>query len=273
MIEAELVDQVAFTPRPEFAFHHPLIRAVAYRSQLASARADLHRRLAAVLVGEGDPDIPGEQAALIAEHYESAGDLDEAFAWHMRAGDQLRFRDIDASRLSWQRAGRVADTMPADLPGREAMRIAPRALLIASNFRAIGPVDDAGFEELRMLTDRAGDKLSLAMALSGRVTTLAFRGRYPEALQEANELVVLIQSIVDPIWELALLIGASMAKLICGEIAEGIRLADRMIEIADGDFLKGGFDDRVAPCRRHDASCGRTNVFGGDGLEARNGRG
>jgi adenylate cyclase len=240
LIEAELIDQVAFTPRPEFAFHHPLIRAVAHRSQLTSARAEVHRRLAAVLVGAGDPEVPGEQAALIAEHYESAGDLEEAFAWHMRAGEQLRFRDVHACRLSWQRASRVADDMPNDFPGRESMRIAPRVLLVASNFRAIGPVDDAGFKELRLLTDRAGYKLSLAMALSGRVTALAFRGRYAEALQEANELVVLNDSVVDPTWQLALLIGASVVKLICGDFVEGLLLADRMIEIADGDFLKGG---------------------------------
>jgi adenylate cyclase len=241
LIEAELIDQVAFTPNPEFAFHHPLIRAVAHRSQLTSAKAELHRRLAAVLVGEGHPEIPGEQAALIAEHYESAGDLEEAFAWHMRAGDLLRFRDIDASRLSWQRASQVADTMPAEHPSREALRIAPRALLIASNFRATGPVDDAGFEELRVLTDTAGDKLSLATALSGRVTTLAFRGRYGEALREANELVGVIQSIEDPILELTMLTGPAMAKLMCGDVAEGVWLADRMMEIADGDFLRGGF--------------------------------
>ena len=41
LLKAELIDQVAFTPRPEYAFRHPLIRAVAYRSQLASARAEL----------------------------------------------------------------------------------------------------------------------------------------------------------------------------------------------------------------------------------------
>jgi adenylate cyclase len=30
LIEAELVTQVRFTPSPEYAFRHPLIRTVAY---------------------------------------------------------------------------------------------------------------------------------------------------------------------------------------------------------------------------------------------------
>src|SRR5439155_6498864 len=33
-LDAELIDQVRFTPIAEYAFHHPLIRAVAYESQL-----------------------------------------------------------------------------------------------------------------------------------------------------------------------------------------------------------------------------------------------
>ena len=47
LLGAELIDQVRFTPSTEYAFHHPLIRAVAYESQLKSDRAELHRRLAA----------------------------------------------------------------------------------------------------------------------------------------------------------------------------------------------------------------------------------
>ena len=33
----------------EYVFHHPLIRTVAYESQLKSDRAELHRRLAAAI--------------------------------------------------------------------------------------------------------------------------------------------------------------------------------------------------------------------------------
>ena len=49
LLGAELIDQVRFTPSPEYAFHHPLIRAAAYESQLKSDRAELHRRVAAAI--------------------------------------------------------------------------------------------------------------------------------------------------------------------------------------------------------------------------------
>ena len=49
LLGAALIDQVRFTPAAEFAFRHPLIRTVAYESQLKSDRAQLHRRLAAAI--------------------------------------------------------------------------------------------------------------------------------------------------------------------------------------------------------------------------------
>ena len=67
LLSAELIDQVRFTPSAEYAFHHPLIRAVAYESQLKSDRAESHRRLATA-IQERDPDSVEDNAALIAEH-------------------------------------------------------------------------------------------------------------------------------------------------------------------------------------------------------------
>ena len=73
-----------------------------------------------------------ENAAVIAAHLEAAGDLREAFGWHMRAGTWFTNRDINAARTAWQRACQLADQLPAGQPGRNSMRIAPRALLCGS---------------------------------------------------------------------------------------------------------------------------------------------
>jgi predicted ATPase len=100
LLGVELIDQVRFTPRPEYAFCHPLIRAVAYESQLKSDRARWHRRLDAA-IEQRDPDAADENAALIAEHLEAAGVQPAAYGWHMRAGAWSAVRDIGAARLSW----------------------------------------------------------------------------------------------------------------------------------------------------------------------------
>jgi len=72
LVAAQLIDQVRFTRQPEYVFHHPLIRAVAYESQLKSDRAELHRRLAAVIEAR-DPSSADENAAIIAEHLGGIG--------------------------------------------------------------------------------------------------------------------------------------------------------------------------------------------------------
>jgi adenylate cyclase len=238
LIDTEFVDQVMFAPRAEYAFRHPLIHSVAYQSQLTSERADLHRSLAAAIQQRSEGALE-ENAALIAEHLEAAGDLHEAFAWHMRAATWFTNRDIRAARMSWQRARQVADRLPADDPARTSMRIAPRTLLCGSSWRAVGNIDDTGFEELRQLAAAADDKVSLAIGMSGQVTMLLIHGRYHDASQLASEYTSLIESIGDPTLTIALMYAAMAAKRFTGEAAEVLRLAQLCIDLAADDDRKG----------------------------------
>ncbi len=123
-----------FTPLAEYAFRHPLIRAVAYESQLKSDRAKWHRRLAAAIEARG-PESADQNAALIAEHLEAAGELHPAYGWHMRAGSWVTNRDIGAALHSWERATKIADSLPADDLFRAAMRIAPRTMFCGIAWR------------------------------------------------------------------------------------------------------------------------------------------
>ncbi|HEY1440576.1 MAG TPA: adenylate/guanylate cyclase domain-containing protein, partial [Mycobacterium sp.] len=49
LVGGGLIDQITFTGDPAYVFHHPLIRTVAYESQLKSDRTQLHRRVAAAM--------------------------------------------------------------------------------------------------------------------------------------------------------------------------------------------------------------------------------
>jgi adenylate cyclase len=238
LLNVELVDQVGFTPRVEYGFRHPLIRTVAYESQLKSDRAALHRRLAAA-IADREPEASDENATLIAEHLETAGDLHAAFNWHMRAGNWLTHRDLIAARASWQRARQVVDQLPNADPERATMRIAPRTLLCASAWLAGGSTADTGFDELRELASASGDKVSLTMGMSGWVSTLIVHGRFHEASRLASELVSMLESIGDPTLTLAMLYPAFPTKLQVGELAETLRLAQMTIDLADGDPAKG----------------------------------
>ena len=236
LIAAELVDQVRFAPHAEYAFHHPLIRTVAYETQLKSDRVELHRRLATA-IEQRHPDSLEENAALIAEHFEAAGDLRAAFGWHMRAGAWAQARDVRAARSSWERARTVADRLPPDDPGRASMRIAPRTLLCMNTVRVAGSIADTGFDELRDLCGAAGDTVSLAIGMGGLMAALVFHNRYREAARLASDCGRLLESFADPPLTLMLLMAQSM--WMAGQAAEGLRLAQRVIDLADGDPTKG----------------------------------
>ena len=223
-------------PTAEYAFRHPLIRKVAYESQLRSDRAQLHRLLAAAIEARGDPDA---NAALVAEHLEAAGDLHEAFSWHMRAGSWSNIRDNIAAETSWRRAREVADRLPENDPDRLSMRIAPRTLLCANATRVAGSGAETGFDALRELCAEADDKRSLAIGMAGEVIKLYFVARRREASQLATEHIQLLESIGDPTLLVALLGTSMAAKYETGELAEVLRLAQLVIDLSGGDATKG----------------------------------
>ena len=237
---AELIDQVRLTPTAEYAFRHPLIRAVAYESQLKTDRAELHRRVAAAIESR-DPAAAEENAALIAEHLEAGGDLHTAYGWHMRAATWATNRDINAARLSWERARRIADALPADDPNRAAMCIAPRAMLCGIAWRVHEHVAGDRFEELRQLCTAADDKASLAIGMAGLVIDHASQARVREASQLASETWTLVESIGDATLAVGLSFPLLYAKIESGEVSDALRWSQRVIQLADGDPAKGNF--------------------------------
>jgi hypothetical protein len=238
LVKAELIDQVRFTPHAEYVFHHPLIRAVAYESQLKSDRAQLHRRAAAA-IEQQEPDWLDENAALIAEHLQAAGDLHAAFSWHIRAGAWAAARDIVAAWASWERARQVADALPADDAGRTAMRIAARAWLCGNAFRVYADLSGGLFEELRELCTAAGDKPSLAIGMVGLALEHNRHGRVREASRLASEIMALVESIGKPTLTVELSLAAISIKSQTAEMAEALRWSQTVIELAAGDPTKG----------------------------------
>ncbi|MEB3068661.1 adenylate/guanylate cyclase domain-containing protein [[Mycobacterium] vasticus] len=240
LVGAELIDQVGFTRHPEYVFHHPLIRTVAYESQLRSDRADLHRRVAGAIESRGSAATE-ENAALIAEHLQAAGDLHSAYGWHLRAASWATYRDISAARLSWERAQRIADALPVDDPNRLSMRIAPRTMLCGMAWRVHESVAGERFDALRELCAAAGDKTSLAIGMSGLVMDQLFQGRVREASQLASEAMSLLDSIGDPVLTVGLSIAPSYTKAESGAWRDVLMWSQRVIDLADGDPSRGDF--------------------------------
>jgi hypothetical protein len=198
----------------------------------------LHRRVAAAIEQRSAGSLD-ENAALIAEHLQAAGNMHAAFSWHMRAGSWAATRDVVAAWASWKRARQVADALPADDAGRTAMRIAARAWLCGNAFRVYAEISGGLFEELRELCTAAGDKPSLAIGMVGLALEHMRHGRVREASRLASETMALVESIGMPSLTVGLSLAAISIKSQVGEMAEVLRWSQTVIDLAGGDPTKG----------------------------------
>lgn len=247
LLNAELIDKVQLSPVAEYAFHHPLIRAVAYEAQLKSGRSEWHRRLAAAIEACA-PEAVEENAALIAEHLDSAGDPHAAYGWQMRAATWSAKRDIVAARLCWQRAVRIAERIPQDGPVELSMRIAPLTMLCASDFHAGDAEQSRGrFAQLTELCSAAGDKVSLAIGMTGLVTEYLYARRAGEAARLASEQMALLESIGDANLTVGVGFVAFASWFNTGEFDEIARWTQTVIDLAAGDAAMGSVFGMASP--------------------------
>ncbi|HTX94420.1 MAG TPA: adenylate/guanylate cyclase domain-containing protein [Mycobacterium sp.] len=234
LVQAELIDQIMFTPHAAYMFRHPLIRSVAYESQLKSDRAALHRRVAGVIEARGQESVD-ENAALIAEHLEAAGDGQAAYAWHMRAAAWSITRDITSALLSWERARQIADALPdEDDRRRAALQIGPLSVICANAFRARRGDSAARFPQLQQLCAVTGDRSSLAIGMAGLLNDTWNQGRSVEASQLADEHLRLLESLGDETLFVGLSFVDIMIKARIGEFVEALQWSEMVVEVSSG---------------------------------------
>lgn len=109
-----LIRPAAFDPELEYLFRHGLVQDAAYGSLLKQERRELHR-----LVGESlealYPDRLAELAAILAIHFEQAGDTVKAADHHLVAGRYALERN--AIREAYAAFDRVMALLPAAAAG------------------------------------------------------------------------------------------------------------------------------------------------------------
>ena len=120
------------------------------------------------------------------------------------------------------------------------MRIAPRTMLCATDWQAREVQESRGrFAELRELCSAAGDKVSLAIGMSGLATELMYAGRAREASRLSSEQMALLESIGDPTPTMGLASIAFCNWLGVGEFGEILRWSQTIVDLAAGDPAKG----------------------------------
>jgi class 3 adenylate cyclase/tetratricopeptide (TPR) repeat protein len=244
LTNAEFLYQEALYPEGQYAFKHPLTREVAYRSQLAERRARVHAAVART-IEEVESEKLGEHAALLAYHWEQAGDAREAAKWHRRAAEWVGLNNPAEALRHWQSVRELLDTLPGT-PENLAHRAGVRAQIMLQLARLGDPNDQATslFREGRELATRSGDPHVLSQVLNGFGYLRLFTGALEEALDPLLEAIRRADETKDIGLRVGVRFGPSVAYFYCGRLRESLVVAEEGLRLAQGDLSLGA--DRMA---------------------------
>jgi class 3 adenylate cyclase/tetratricopeptide (TPR) repeat protein len=196
LAEAELLLLESAEPEHRYIFKHPLTQEVAYLSQLEANRRRVHASVARALEVRHAARLD-EQAALLAHHWERAGELASAARWSFRAASWIGRTDMMQAKHRWQDVVRLAES-----EGSREMRAL--ALKAASNLVGWGVRTEISLAEIedivrrcRVWAEELDDRRALAALLGAYGFGLHMLGDSVEAAIGVAEEAVAIASELD----------------------------------------------------------------------------
>jgi class 3 adenylate cyclase len=239
-------------PPGEYAFRHPLAQEVAYRTQLMDRRRGTHAAIARALLSIHG-SAAATQAALLAHHFEEAGERLEAARWHEQAGRRVARSDpADGVRHC-----RRVTTLLAALPeSRETLMLELTSRIALLEIGRIAGIDEREardlFDEARAVAERLQHKAGHAFLLTsyGRLCGLAGDvGQYLACAERAMELA---DGSADAVFAFEMRSVLAHAELAVGRIAPARATAERALtEVARVAGLREAVGHSTAPglCR------------------------
>ena len=183
----------AFANTVEYTFKHDLLRSVAYESLLRKARRVYHGQLADWLIGQGHERI-NEFAALVAGHFEQAGDGAKAAEWFGRAGQQARAGFAPANAIDYFQ--KALALLPATENGgfqrKKLEWLAGLAEVLAAQARFNEALDIGN--QFRSLAQSFGDAVMQARAFNGLAFLHERLGRNRASIEHAEQAETLARA-------------------------------------------------------------------------------
>ncbi|MEA2429951.1 MAG: hypothetical protein QOI19_424, partial [Thermoleophilaceae bacterium] len=240
LVAAEFVYEQELYPEAVYAFKHPLTQEVAYGSQLTERRRAVHAAVARALV-EQYAERLDERAALLAQHWEAAGEKLSAAHWHALAAEWSGTNDPNQALRHWNKVRALTDTLPKS---KETTALGLNARISSLNYGwrlGISHAEaEALFNEADRIASEIGDIRSRAILLSIYSTVRGHsEGDLREYAKLARESIALADESGDPTLYLTVSGGVTYALFCVGEYREAAAVCDRAIELADGDPTVG----------------------------------
>jgi adenylate cyclase len=247
LTNAEFLYQEALYPEAEFAFKHPLTQEVAYRSQLADRRARVHGRVARA-IEELEAEKLGERAALLAYHWENAGEAQEAAKCHRRAAEWVGLNNSTEALRHWQSVRGLLAKLP-DTPANLAEGALACAQMM-THLARLGDLEDQAtslFQEGRELATRSGDPHVLSQVLNSFGLLKGVSGAVGEALDQLVQSVQRADETADVALKAANRYGLCIANWQAARLRECLAVADQGQKLAQGDLTLGADRSGLSP--------------------------
>jgi adenylate cyclase len=235
----------------EHAFRHPLAQEVAYRTQLLDRRRATHGAVARALLAIHGP-AAARHAALLAHHFDEAGERLEAARWHEQAGRRVARSDPSDGVKHCRRVTALLTAVPES---RETLMLELTSRIALLEIGRIAGIEERDarntFGEARAVAERLRDRAGHAFLLTsyGRLRGLA--GDVSDYLACAERATELAEGS-DAIFEFEMRSVLAHAQLAVGRLAPARATAARALaDLAQVAGLREAIGPSTAPglCR------------------------
>ncbi|MDH3211251.1 MAG: AAA family ATPase [Myxococcales bacterium] len=234
LIRSEFIYEEALYPEAEYAFAHPLTQEVANRSQLAERRRAVHAAVARALEERGS-ERGDERAALLAHHWEEAGDSLRAARWHRRAAVWAGMAQIREALRHWRRVRELLREV-AETEETLALGIESRVQMLNLGIRAHTLEEDVStlYREAEELAGRSGRPAAhLPMRLAYGMYRV-FEGAAAEGVEILRETMRMADKSGDAALCLVTRFFLQNGVLTAGPLGEGVTINEEILELQEG---------------------------------------
>ena len=222
-----------------YAFRHPLTQEVAHGSLLAERRRVLHAAVARAMA-EADGSRLDERAALIATHWQTAGEDLEAMRWHARAAGWSGLRDPREAVRHWREVRALCSGLE---PGPETigMGLAACMWMLQFSWRLgidAGEVDALYSDGLRLVRE-LGDEVTEALLTTLWASVVGLSRDLTLAIGPASEAVATVRRAGRPDVEVPILIFLGYGLMVGGRYEDALDAVARGAELTREDRSVG----------------------------------
>lgn len=220
-----------------FAFKHPMVQEVVYRSLVSDRRRALHAAVATELE-KTLPDPNGAQASFIAYHLEEAGNALMAASFNTKAAMWHGTRDPSQALEAWKRVRRLLLGLGLQGPARYPLLMASGQIVNLAWREGLTAADvEPYYEEALGIARSLGDMRAVTLVTAAYARSLASSGSAADYLGKVSEAMAML----DPQKHAGLLVVLTTVRCHARWLAGDLRGA-----LADNDAALLGAD-KVEP--------------------------